>query len=63
MIFYYSPKHRFRLIEGQQYYCWSEKSPAVGLEPTTLGIQGRCLRHSSTELPKGLHTAKHLPSN
>ena len=43
------PKHCFRLIEGQQYHCWSEKSLVVGLEPPTLGIQGRRLRHSSTE--------------
>ena len=35
IIFCYSPKHCFRLIEGQQYHCWSEKS---------LGIQGWCLR-------------------
>ena len=49
IIFCYSPKHCFRLIEGQQYHFWSEKSPAVGLEPPTLGIQGRRLHHSSTE--------------
>ena len=49
MIFSYSPKHCFRLIEGQQYHCWSEKSPAMGLKPPTLGIQGRRLHHSSTE--------------
>ena len=49
IIFCYSPKHCFRLIEGQQYHCWSEKSPAVGLEPPTLGIQDRRLHHSSTE--------------
>ena len=49
IIFCYSPKHFFRLIEGQQYHCWSEKSPAVGLEPPTLGIQGRRLHHSPTE--------------
>ena len=40
IIFCYSPKHCFRLIEGQQYHCWTEKSPAMGLEPPTLGIQG-----------------------
>jgi hypothetical protein len=28
---------------------WSEKSPALGLEPLTLGIQGQRLHHSSTE--------------
>ena len=49
IIFCYSPKHFFRLIEGQQYHCWSEKSPALGLELPTLGIQGRCLHHSSTK--------------
>ena len=26
IIFCFFPKHRFRLIEGQQYHCWSEKS-------------------------------------
>ena len=35
-MFCYSPKHCFRLIEGQQYHFWSEKSPVVGLEPQTL---------------------------
>merc|ERR1712051_203077 len=49
IIFCYCPKHCFRLIEGQQYLCWSEKSPAVRLEPPTLGIQGRHLHLSSTE--------------
>jgi hypothetical protein len=28
---------------------WSEKSPALGLKPLTLGIQGQRLHHSSTE--------------
>jgi hypothetical protein len=28
---------------------WSEKSPALGLEPLTLGIQGQRLHHSPTE--------------
>jgi hypothetical protein len=28
---------------------WSEKSPALGLEPLTLGIQGQRLHHSTTE--------------
>ena len=46
-MFCYSPKHCFRLFEGQQYHCWSEKSPAVGLELPTLGIQGQRLHHSS----------------
>ena len=57
-IFCYSPKHCFRLIEGQQYHYWSEKSPAVG-QPPTLGILGRCLHHSSTELQR----SKYLPIN
>ena len=51
IIFCYSPKHCFRLIEGQQYHCWSEKSPAVGLEPPTLGIRGRRLHHPLLCLP------------
>ena len=31
---------------------WSEKSPALGLEPLTLGIQGQRLHHSSTTWKK-----------
>ena len=43
IMFCYSPKHCFRIIEGQQYHFWSEKSPVVGLELPTLVIQGRHL--------------------
>ena len=34
MILCYSPKHCFRLFEGQQYHFLSEKSPAVGRAQT-----------------------------
>ena len=45
----------------RSYLSWSEKSPALGLELLTLGIQGQRLHHSYTEpLLAGVLIKNHL---